>query len=81
MNRKMERLANQVENLLGCAVFLKISPKTDNNSGYHYFLVFRNTWKVIGRWHTQAEAVEGLREILDRGYVTDGHMVYGNFVI
>ena len=37
MKRRMEKLAEQVENLLGCAVFLKISPETDNNSGYHYF--------------------------------------------
>lgn len=80
MKRRMEKLAEKVENLLGCAVFFKFLYKNDNNFGYRYFLVFRGTWKVIGRWHTQAEAVEGLREILERGYVTDGAMIYGNFV-
>lgn len=80
MKRKMERLAAQVDELLDCAIFTQELPDdNDNDYGYHYFLVFRSTWKIIARWRTRQEAIEGLQNILDVGYIEDGCIFYGKF--
>ena len=70
MRRKMEKLA---EKLNARVMYFTESPL--NFDGYEdcrYFLCWQNTHKVYRAFRTQAEAVEGLQELIEEKVVWEG---------
>lgn len=70
MRRKMEKLAEQLD---GKVMYFTENPF--NFYGYEdcrYFICLQNTHKVYKAFRTQADAVEGLQELIEAGVVWEG---------
>lgn len=72
MRKEMEKLGKQVSDNLGGGGVVRFTenPANPQEEG-KYFLEFYNTHKVARKWDTQAEAIEGLKDIIENG-LTDG---------
>lgn len=72
MRKKMEKLGEQVNDNLGGGGVVKFTENPVNLQDYgKYFLEFHNTHKIVRKWDTQAEAIDGLEDIIENG-LTDG---------
>ena len=63
----MKALATQIERRHNTLYFTENPPNAgidDNLWGYKYFLLFKNTFGVFRKYRTQAEAIDGMTEIL-----------------
>lgn len=75
MRKKMERLAERFE---ASGLYFTESPSYNLDlDGNKYFLCWKATQQIAKGWRTQAEAIEGMKDILLYGLIlNDGSRYY-----